>query len=38
MAHGVIRGDTDIVISNIDDALEWCEDQILGKYVNTKQT
>eukprot|EP00596_Hydrurales_sp_CCMP1899_P002626 CAMPEP_0119039864 /NCGR_PEP_ID=MMETSP1177-20130426/9593_1 /TAXON_ID=2985 /ORGANISM="Ochromonas sp, Strain CCMP1899" /LENGTH=260 /DNA_ID=CAMNT_0007004295 /DNA_START=156 /DNA_END=936 /DNA_ORIENTATION=+ len=31
MAHGVIRGDTDIVISNIDDALEWCEDQILGK-------
>ncbi len=31
-AQGVIDSDSSIVISTLDDALEWCEDQVLTRY------
>jgi hypothetical protein len=32
-AHKVITAD-DVVIPELDDALEWCEEQVLSRWVN----
>jgi hypothetical protein len=32
-AHAVINAQTTVVIPYLDDALEWCEEEILLRYV-----